>query len=52
MLLAVIDQIVPLPVSKAVTILHRYDGDNLAPAFNVFLGHVGEADMANLSLLA
>ncbi len=52
MLLAVIDQVVPLPVSKTVAILHRDNGDDFAPALDVFLGHVGKAHMANLTLLA
>src|ERR1700722_16054776 len=52
MLLAIIDQVVPLTVGKTIAILYRDYGDNFAPALHVFLGYVREADVANLTLLA
>ena len=52
MLLAIVDHVIPLPVGKAIAILHRDDGDDFAAALDVLLGHVGKAHMANLALLA
>ena len=50
-LLAVVEEVIPLAVSKAIAVLHRDDRDDFAGALEVFEGHVGERDVADLALL-
>src|ERR1700686_3827406 len=47
--LTIIHYVVPFAVGKAIAILHRDDGDNLARALDVLLRDVGQCDQANLS---
>src|SRR6185369_14179839 len=39
--LTIIHHIVPFPVGKAIAVLHRHDGDNLACSLDVLLCDVG-----------
>ena len=48
---AVIEEEVPLAIGEAIPILHGHDGDDLACALEVLKGHVGQGDVADLSLL-
>src|SRR5439155_26491856 len=48
-LLAVVHHVVPLTICEAITILHRNDRHDLASAFDVLSGYIGQADQANLA---
>ncbi len=50
--LAMIQQVVPLPVGEAVPVLHRDDRHYLPCPFNMLQGDVGQAHMPDLSLFA
>src|SRR5579872_3114065 len=49
-LLAMVEEVVPLAVSEAVAVLYGDDGDDFAGALDVFEGDVGERDVADLAL--
>jgi hypothetical protein len=49
-LLAVVEEVVPLAVGKAVAVLDRDDGDDFAGALEVFEGDVGEGDVLDFAL--
>src|SRR5215467_8101590 len=50
--LTMIDDVVPLPIGKAVAVLYRNDGNNFTDALNVFLSDIRKPDQPNLSLVA
>src|ERR1700674_1655416 len=50
--LTITHYVVPFAVGKAIAILHRDDGDNLARALDVLLRHVGQRYQANLSFIS
>src|SRR5216683_94884 len=50
--LAIVHDVVPLAVGKAVPILHRGNGDDLLRALDVLSSHIRQSDQTNLSLLA
>src|ERR1700726_2919646 len=50
--LTITHYVVPFTVGKAIAILHRDDGDNLARSLDVLLRHVGQRDQANLSFVS
>src|SRR5947199_4535792 len=50
--LAIVDDIVPFTVGKAIAILHRGDRNNSASALDMFLSNVRQCDEPNLPLVS
>src|SRR3954463_4308595 len=47
---AVVHDIIPFTIGKAVAVLHRHDGNDLARPLNMLPGDVRQCDQANLAL--
>src|SRR6267143_7118118 len=50
--LTIIDHVVPFAVGKAIAILHRDDGDDLACSLDVLLRNVRQRNQANLAFVS